>query len=94
MTAVNRTSLFNANLPFIGDSGRKFRVLRIRFPTQVSQSGGAGAGARYYFMAYDSGTAGQVTWGPFSTILTNPSSTQTRPNYTGTLSDIRVISGP
>lgn len=49
-------------------------------------------GTAYYYRAYDTGTAGYVYWGPYSdsTSGLNPTSTQTTPNFTGSLQNQHI----
>jgi hypothetical protein len=68
-----------------------FRDQVVKVGRLVTSVAGAAA-ALYYFKGYDSGTAGYVTWGPYSEFYghSSPASTETTPNYTGTLSVIHI----
>jgi hypothetical protein len=83
MPAVDRF-----NFPITYDT-RAQAVKTGRFTLSVF---GAASAKLYYFRAFDSGTAGYVYWGPYNEPEghSTPSSTETTPNYTGSLSGVNV----
>jgi hypothetical protein len=63
----------------------------VTFAPRTAEGPGVIVGsATYYFRAFDSGTSGWVTWSSSGLPNLTPTSTQTTPNYTGTLSRLAI----
>jgi hypothetical protein len=81
--AVNR---FNFSVTY---GTREQAIKTVRFMASIC---GVACAQLYYFRAYDSGTAGYVYWGPYDEVVghSTPASSETTPNYTGTLSNVHI----
>lgn len=94
MPRVNRTSLFNTTLPWIGSTGRTHKVRRDRTSYPVCGARSPWAAGDYVMTGWDSGLGQWVIWGPFTYPVLAPAASITRPNYTGTLSKVAILTGP
>jgi hypothetical protein len=91
MPAVNRTHTFNDSVyQFNGLTSvqRLKKVVKNRQNTSIAPP--YNTAPNFLMRGWDNGLGQWVEWGPFNFAFTTPSAGQTRPNYTGSLSQIHV----